>query len=221
MSGNGDVFFKSLDFTWGGLLLVRTCLFTVTLVRFPSTAPTPLHCILLKKVECLSSRTHDCHIPGFSRVRFTSSGNLGKEVGFMRAKLQAGENAGWLEASWYVLASSQTPCLWWWWAWRRMLRWCRRKRKMADWSWWRMERWWQGNCESGYEMCFFLRKSRKIMNERNMVMITMMRMINEWKAVTYQRPSNWVVWDLAQLEHSWWCGGRMLGRRFHDWSLDL
>ena len=132
-----------------------------------------------------------------------------------------GENAGWLEAFWYVLASSQTPCLWWWWAWRRMLRWCRRKRKMADWSWWRMERWWQGNCESGYEMCFFLRKSRKIMNERNMAMITMMRMINEWKAVTYQRPGNWVVWDLAQLEHSWWCGGRVLWRRFHDWSLDL
>ena len=79
-------FFKSLDFWWGGLLLVRMCLFTVTLVRFPLF----LHCILLKKVECLSSRTHDCHIPGFSRVRFTSSGNLGKEVGFMRAKLQAG-----------------------------------------------------------------------------------------------------------------------------------
>ena len=53
--------------------------------------PSPfLHCILMKKVECLSSRAHDCHIPGFSRVRFTSSGNLGKEVSFMRAKLQAG-----------------------------------------------------------------------------------------------------------------------------------
>ena len=42
----------------------------------------------------------------------------------------------------------------------------------------------------------------KDMNERNMVTINMTRMINEGKAVTYQRPGNWVVWDLAQLEHS-------------------